>query len=134
MEIFTMNRHVIQAVVAAGLMTLGVCVSPLVQADTGSCTNVNFNQNPIHFDRSWGSVVQPSGYSSVVRSDTSGGTSDMYIDLADSAFACIDANGADSLGNYRCINHDSTNDGSSVSDTSGDCNGSVELLVNFWFH
>ena len=50
-----------------------------------------------------------------------------------SGYSCVEAWGLDARYNIKCYNYDNTNDGNSVTDYTGDCNGSTNVYAVAWF-
>lgn len=79
----------------------------------------------------WGDSCRLNG-SYVISGTDSYGNQYMEVNNGGAPYPCIEGAGWDN-NNYRCVNHDSTADGTSVYDDSGGCNGSIYLGEYFFY-
>jgi hypothetical protein len=116
---------------AAGtLLISGILVVRAARAGNGDCPTTHLAYNCSNIP--WGSTCRPAT-GSFIQTGTSNGTQVMYVNWAGGTgnFSCLEGIGVTGNGTILCRNHDSTADGASVSDVSGDCNGSV-AAVGLW--
>lgn len=121
----------IQSLGAVALAVAGVLASRGAFADNGSCGT---DEQPSFVCRgaNWGgNCFVPGNNNYVITSTDSGGGKHMFVNRGDARWLCIEGLGRSKLGDVTfCSNHDSTADGSSVTDSTGDCNMSVTWVTN----
>ena len=117
------------------LLAGGTLIAGRAYAGSGSCNcpsgTVSEGYTWIH----WGDSYYFSGDGQQSWVITGGTYNGMYVNLGSNTFACIQGESWINDGTFLCANHDATNDGNSVSDTSGDCyapNQTVDVQVAGW--
>ena len=135
----------VQFVTAVMLLVAGIFLARGARATSGWCPQsetgageISPCDNTVPRTQPWGNSC--SFENSFVLTGTSQGVNVMDVNLGDNNFDCVQGvgfervtiNGITSV-DWVCANYDDTNDGQSVSDTSGDCNAAVEFSSTFFY-